>query len=71
MCAMSMIMAEALTWPVQRWNDPEWRTHFETLAIEAKKYDEKTGQPDCENDEKKAAIQKIADELGIKINFPE
>jgi len=69
MCALSMVMNNALNWPEDRWNNPEWRGHFEQLVKDAKEYDEKTGQPDCENDEKKKLIQDIADKLGVPISF--
>ncbi len=68
---MSMMINNALQWPEHRWTDPEWRGHFEQLVKDAKEYDEKTGQPDCENDEKKQLIQGIADKLGVEIKFPE
>lgn len=42
---------------------------FNELLKKAKAYDEMTKQPDCENDEKKKALKKIADELGIEIKF--
>jgi hypothetical protein len=36
----------------------------------AKEYDEKNGEPACELDSKKEALQKIADAFGIEIEFP-
>ena len=71
MCSISFIMGEALTWPTERWKEASWRNHFETLAGIAKKYDTETGQPDCESEEKKKAIQEIANQLGVEIKFPE
>jgi hypothetical protein len=68
---MSMIMADGMKWPEQRWTQPDWRTHFEELLKAAKKYDDETGQNDCENDDKKKYLQDLADKLGVKINFPE
>jgi hypothetical protein len=35
----------------------------------AREYDRKNGEPDCELDEKKQRLQKLAEELGIKIGF--
>lgn len=35
------------------------------LLLAAKKYDEATGQPDCEMDEKVAFIKKLGEMLGI------
>lgn len=36
---------------------------------EAKRYDDETGQPDCENDNKKRTLQELADQLKVKISF--
>jgi hypothetical protein len=49
---------------------PEAIKVLEKIMWKAKEYDRMTGQPDCEIDEKKEALQKIADGLGVKINFP-
>ena len=38
------------------------------LLRAAKIYDEETGQPDCETDEKIATLKKVADLLGIDLN---
>jgi hypothetical protein len=35
------------------------------LLLAAKKYDESTGQPNCETDEKVAIIKRVAELLGI------
>jgi hypothetical protein len=43
---------------------------LEDLLRQAKKYDEATGQPDCESTEKRKELQALADKLGVKINFP-
>lgn len=37
------------------------------LLIEAKRYDEATGQPDCETDEKMALLRKIAEKVGVDL----
>lgn len=39
------------------------------LIKDAKRYDNETGQPDCENDDKKRALQELADKLKVKISF--
>lgn len=44
---------------------------FRELLRKAREYDKKNNQPDCELEEKKEALQKIADALGIPIRFPE
>ena len=42
---------------------------FQKLITRAKEYDKKNNEPDCELDEKRQALKKIADELGIEIKF--
>lgn len=42
---------------------------FHRLLERAREYDRKHNQPDCELEEKKRKLQKLADELGIEINF--
>lgn len=39
------------------------------LLDRARKYDKEHAQPDCELDEKRKAIKRIAEELGVEINF--
>jgi len=53
-----------------------WKKDISTRLAEmekhikaAKEIDTLTGQPDCELDEKRQALKKIADELGVEINF--
>lgn len=46
-------------------------TALEEMLKAAKIYDEVTGQPDCESEQKKQQLQELADELGIEIEFPE
>ena len=43
---------------------------LEKLLRKAAKYDEDNGEPNCELESKKRALQAMADELGIKIEFP-
>jgi len=53
------------------------RAEFEALKKEveelrellkaAKKFDDATGQPDCENDEKLAALRAVAEALGVDL----
>ena len=42
---------------------------FRLLLEKAREYDLKNNQPDCELEEKKVKIRKLADELGINIDF--
>jgi len=44
---------------------------LEELIQKAREYDKKNNQPDCELDEKRQALKKIADDLGVKIKFLE
>lgn len=84
MCVVSMVMDhyrerwEPLRrqWPTFTPNtntepaisDEEIR-EFRKLLDRARKYDKENGEPDCELDEKKAALKAIADKLGIDISF--
>lgn len=42
---------------------------FRRLLERAREYDRRNNEPECELDEKKQRIQKLADELGVKIDF--
>jgi len=44
---------------------------FHALLKKARAYDKAHDQPDCEIEEKKAKLLKLADELGITISFDE
>lgn len=41
--------------------------NLKTLLIKAKKYDEETGQKDCQMDEKVAILKKIAEVVGVDL----
>lgn len=43
---------------------------LEELLRKAKEYDTKTGQPDCEMDEKVELLKKLAKQLGVELRFP-
>lgn len=45
---------------------------LKTLLLAAKRYDERTGQPDCEVDEKVALIRRLAELVGVDMSgvFP-
>ena len=49
-------------------SDEEIR-EFRKLLDRARKYDKEHNQPDCELLEKQAKLTKLAEELGVKINF--
>lgn len=41
--------------------------HLKRLLTKAKDYDQATGQPDCENDEKWELLKKIAEKVGVEL----
>lgn len=42
---------------------------FRELLRRAREYDKKNNEPDCELEEKKEKVRKLAEELGVKISF--
>jgi hypothetical protein len=42
---------------------------FRTLIEKARKYDVEHNEPNCELEEKKETLKKLADQLGVKIDF--
>ena len=48
---------------------PEDIKEFQDLLDKARVIDKALGQPDCGLEEKRAAIKKIADQLGVNIDF--
>lgn len=42
---------------------------FRRLLERAREYDKRNGEPDCELQEKRDRLKKLADELGVKIDF--
>jgi hypothetical protein len=44
---------------------------FRRLLDRARKYDRDNNQPDCEMEEKRQKIKKLANELGVPIDFLE
>lgn len=69
MCVVSMVIDHGLRQPRRFWQDDIWRREFEDLIRDAREYDRKNNQPDCELDEKRQALKKIADEMGVEIKF--
>lgn len=41
---------------------------FKKLLLAAKEYDEVTGQPDCEMEDKVAMVRKVAEMLGVDVD---
>ena len=70
MCTYSMIMDHGLQRPVEWIQYPQQVLDFQDLLRRAKLYDEEHDQKDCELSDKKEALQKIADGLGVEITFP-
>ena len=56
-------------WPGPASISPEEIQEFRELLKRAREYDKRNNEPDCEMDEKKQRLQKLADELGVTISF--
>ena len=81
MCAVSMIMDHYRekwdrhldhVWPLPPASSPikqEEIDEFKRLLERAREYDRKHNQPDCELDEKRDALKKLAKSLGVEIAF--
>jgi len=48
---------------------PEVLKFLEDLIKDAKAYDVKNNEPECEMESKKATLKKLADQLGVKISI--
>ncbi len=57
--------------PIPQLPSQEEINEFHELLRRARKYDKKHNEPDCEVEEKKEKLRKLAQELGITIDFPE
>jgi hypothetical protein len=85
MCVMSMVMEfKADEWWQRYYVPPPFLTtppiltplptpaeidEFRRLLDRAREYDKKHGEPDCELEEKRHKLRKMADELGVEIDF--
>lgn len=81
MCVVSMIYdyhydkwwerynIQPVTLPVLPFITPEEIVEFRKLLERAREYDKKNNQPDCELDEKKEKLKKLAKEMGVEISF--
>ena len=69
MCTVSMIMDWGRDQPREVWIQPYFPQQLHELLEKAKKYDEEHNEPDCELDEKRQALKKIAEEMGVEIEF--
>ena len=47
----------------------EWLEKLDKILIAARAFDEATGQPDCETDEKMAALKALAEQFGVDMEF--
>lgn len=54
--------------PAPRVTDAEIK-EFRDLLEKARKYDKDHGQPDCDLDEKREKVRKLAEELGVDVSF--
>jgi len=77
MCVYSMV--------VDHYHDKWWKDYvphrttpsqeeideFYELLRRAREYDETHNQPDCGIEDKKEAMKKVADALGVEIDFPD
>lgn len=81
MCVMSMVMDHYgdkwqgyRQWP-QPWSPPmpqitqDEVDEFRRLLERAREYDKAHNEPNCEMESKKERIRKLADDLGVKIDF--
>lgn len=48
---------------------PEEIAEFRKLLERAREYDRKNNEPDCELEEKREKLKKLAQELGVEIEF--
>lgn len=60
---------EILSPPVAPMISPKEVEEFRDLLERAREYDKRRGEPNCELDEKRQALKKIAQELGVEIDF--
>lgn len=52
-------------------NDLKKRVELlEELLQKGKKFDEENGEPECEMDEKVELLKRLANELGVELEFP-
>ena len=80
MCVVSMVgdaYNERWKWVPQVPANPNYRAEFDALKADveemktllraAKRIDELTGQPDCENAEKLAVLRRVAELVGVDL----
>lgn len=64
MCAVSAITQYGqLTWPYPDTIPIDHMKHYRDMVEKAKKFDELTGQPDCEKPENKQWLKEVMDRL--------
>lgn len=69
MCYVSMIIDAGLKWEPWKWQHPQTVPFFQRIYDEARRFDIETGQPECELEEKKQKVRKLAAELGLDVSF--
>lgn len=62
MCAVSAVMDYGMRMPDDFWNRQTYR-QFVQIVDQAKKFDDATGQPHCEDPNKIALLQRIEERL--------
>jgi hypothetical protein len=61
-----VVVPAALPWQVPTQAEID---EFRKLLDRAREYEKRNNEPDCELEEKKARVRKLAEELGIKVDF--
>lgn len=66
----SILPSPVQPWPpIQPQISPLEVEEFKKLLERAREYDRKNNEPDCELEEKKQQVKKLAEDLGVKIDF--
>lgn len=63
------VMPTIPTWPLEPAITPEEIREFRKLLDRAREYDRKNNEPDCELEEKRQRVKRLAEELGVEIEF--
>jgi len=60
---------KSIVWPYKIQAMQEWLLKIDKILIAAKAFDIATGQPDCEIDEKMAALKELAEQFDVDMEF--
>lgn len=69
MCVVSVVMDMGSTAPRPLWQQPDFVPFYNDLLWRAHQYDVANNEPDCELDEKRKALKRIAEKMGVSIKF--